>query len=111
MLHLFRPAAASVLLALIALPWVVHATPVTYDLEFETTGQSLWDTGTSYQLDQTKFLGAAWQNQATEIDPIVGDENTNVPNPLRVAYDLALAGCTALGFSSSICGAGSTPGA
>lgn len=101
--HPVRPAAVLALLACLALPWTVHATPVTYDLVFETSGQSLWDTGTSFKLEEKKFLGAAWQNQTTAIDLIVGDANTSVPNPLRAAYDLAFAACRALGFSSSVC--------
>ena len=44
-------------------PGTGRAIPFTYDLEFETTGQSIWDTGTAATLDKTAFLGAAWQDQ------------------------------------------------
>lgn len=79
------------------------AMPVAYDLSFETTGQSIWNTGSSYTLDQTTFLGVAWQDQTVGIDAIVGDESNNVFNPLRTAYDVAFAACTGLGFSASAC--------
>ena len=89
--------------ALLALPFVVQATPVTYDLSFETTGQSIWDTGTSTTLNKTTFLGAAWQDKTIALDAMIGDEDTNLINPLRVTYDLAFGACTGLGFSSSAC--------
>jgi len=85
------------------LPVTVQAVPFQYDLIFQTAGQSIWDTGASTTLDQTTFLGAAWQDQNVGVDLIAGDENTNLPNPLRIAYDAAFAACRGLGFSSSTC--------
>ena len=79
-----------------------QAIPTTYELSFSTTGQSIWDTGTSNILEKNEFLGVAWQDQGVDIDAIVGDETTNVPNPLRLAYDAAFATCR-LAFSSSVC--------
>jgi hypothetical protein len=89
--------------ALCALPATLLATPVIYDLSFQTSGQSIWDTGTSYQLDQTNFLGVAWQNKGVNIDLMAGDEDTDLINPLRLGYDAAFAACTGLGFSASAC--------
>lgn len=98
-----RRAAITIFTALLFLPLVVHAVPITYDLEFNTTGQSIWDTGSSYTLDQSKFIGAAWQDKSAGIDLLVGNENTNVINPLRFGYDTAFASCRGLGFSASAC--------
>lgn len=95
--------AGALVVGLLAMPFVAHATVVTYDLAFETSGQSIWNTGASTTLDQTTFLGAAWQDKSIDIDLMAGDASTNVINPLRVTYDLAFAACTGLGFSSSAC--------
>ena len=91
-------AAASILLVV---PLTAQAVRFTYELEFQTTGQSLWDTGTETTLDKTAFLGAAWQDKSARLDLIAGNEDTNVPNPLRVAYDAAFGACRGLGFSAS----------
>lgn len=88
--------------AMLLTPAVVRAVPVQYDLSFETTGQSIWNTGTSFTLNQRSFIGAAWRDQTTGIDGIIGEGQT-VPNPLRITYDAAFAACRALGFSSSSC--------
>jgi hypothetical protein len=90
-----------------ALPSTVRATVVTYDLSFDTTGQSIWDTGTSFTLDKTTFLGVAWEDKTVGFDAIVGDADTTVPNPLRLAYDIAFAACDLL-FSASVCINGQT---
>jgi hypothetical protein len=79
-----------------------QAIPTTYELSFSTTGQSIWDTGTANILEKNEFLGVAWQDQGVNIDAIAGDETTNVPNPLRLAYDAAFATCR-LAFSASVC--------
>ncbi|WP_448551074.1 hypothetical protein [Thalassotalea montiporae] len=81
----------------------VQANLLQYDLSFTTSGQSIWDTGDSFMLDQRSFLGAQWQDQQVDIDLIAGREDVNVINPLRTAYDIAFAGCRALGNSSSTC--------
>ena len=95
-------ALAVALSGLLVLPLAAHATAITYDLSFETNGQSIWDTGDSFMLNKKQFLGAAWQDANTNIDAIVGDASTSVPNPARVAYDAAFATCR-LGFSASVC--------
>ena len=92
---------AAVLCALLVAPGAVRAIPFQYDLTFQTTGQSIWDTGSAATLNQTTFLGAAWTDKQSSAGLIVGDDMT--PNPLRAAYDLTFAGCTGLGFSSSVC--------
>jgi len=98
-----RLPAALTLLATLGLAPGAWAMPVQYDLNFSTTGQSLWGSGESFTLNQTTFLGAAWQDKRATVDLLTGDESTNLPNPLRVAYDGAFAGCRALGFSASVC--------
>lgn len=96
-------AAALALTAMSCAPLSVHAIPVQYDLSFSTSGQSLWGSGESFTLNQSTFLGAAWQNKQAGIDLMAGNEDTNVINPLRITYDGLFAGCRALGFSSSAC--------
>ncbi len=96
---IMAPAACLLLLS----PTIVGAVPFTYDLEFETKGQSLWDTGSAATLSKKSFLGAAWQDQSAKLDLIAGEEDVNVRNPLRIAYDAAFGACRGLGFSSSAC--------
>ena len=100
-------AAAAVAITLLASTAAVRAAPTTYELTFETTGQSIWDTGTSNVLNKTQFLGVAWQDQGVSIDAIAGDATNNVLNPTRVAYDAAFATCN-LAFSASACINGQT---
>lgn len=80
-----------------------YAVPAQYDLTFETSGQSMWDTGSSFRLDETKFIGVQFQDANVNLDLIVGDEDTSVPNPLRIIYDGAFGLCRGLGFSSTTC--------
>lgn len=89
--------------AILWLPVSANAALVEYDLTFETSGQSIWGFGSSFTMQSTTFLGAQWQDKKAGIDLIVGDEDTNVINPLRIAYDGAFAACRALGFSSTAC--------
>jgi hypothetical protein len=96
-------AAALALAAMSSAPLPVHAIPVQYDLSFNTSGQSLWGSGESFTLNQSTFLGAAWQDKQAGIILMAGDEDTNVINPLRLAYDGAFGACRGLGFSSSAC--------
>jgi hypothetical protein len=102
-LRLFRWSLAPAACLFVLLPGIAGAVPVTYDLEFETSGQSLWNTGTSATLNKTAFLGAAWEDKSAKLDLIAGEEDTNVPNPLRIAYDVAFGACQGLGFSASAC--------
>jgi hypothetical protein len=89
-------------MVLLGAPPAALAAVVQYDLQFETSGQSIWDTGDAYMLDETKFLGAQWNDKTVSIDAIAGDETNNVLNPLRVTYDAAFATCN-LAFSASAC--------
>lgn len=102
MYGVFRQAATAVLWLIFIFPFAAHAVPSTYDLTFKTTGQSIWDHGSSVTLDQTTFLGAAWQDKSAGINLIAGDEDTNVINIFREAYDVAFAACN-LAFSASSC--------
>ena len=94
----------ALLAAMLCAPLAANAVPVSYDLTFQTSGQSLWDTGTSFTLDQTTFLGAAWTDKTTEINGIIG-EGATVPNPARAVYDGALLACRGLGNSTPFIGA------
>lgn len=102
-MRIFHWVLASAACVLLLSPAAVLAVPFTYELEFETSGQSLWDTGSAATLNKTSFIGAAWQDQSAELDLIAGDEDVNVPNPLRIAYNAAFGACRGLGFSSSAC--------
>ncbi|MEM7004017.1 MAG: hypothetical protein AAF529_24750 [Pseudomonadota bacterium] len=79
------------------------ATPVQYDLEFQTSGQSMWGTGEAFQFEKTQFLGAQWQDKSAGFNAIAGSADSSIINPARIAYDTAFAGCRALGVSSSGC--------
>ncbi|MCB2102288.1 MAG: PEP-CTERM sorting domain-containing protein [Rhodobacterales bacterium] len=87
----------------LALSSAAQAIPVQYDLTFETSGQSLWDTGTAVTLDKTQFLGAAWQDKSVGLDLITGSDDTTLPNPAWLTYQAALGTCTTLGNSTSDC--------
>ena len=98
-----RRVAALTLATLLAWPFAVQSLPATYDLSFSTSGQSIWGSGDAFILDETKFIGVAWQDQNAGVNLIVGDDDTNLLNPLRVTYDAAFRACTGLGFSASAC--------
>ena len=101
-------APSAIALLAVLLPAQAHAVPVvSYDLNFETTGQSLWGPGSALQLNETKFLGLEWNNQTVSLDAIAGDATTQIPNPLRLGYDTAFAACTLL-YSANICINGQT---
>jgi len=57
------------------------------DLNFETSGQSMWNTGTSYQLDETVFYGAEWENKKVTVGSIAGGRS-NVCVPLLGCTDV-----------------------
>lgn len=99
---------ASAILAALAFSATAAAAPIHYDLSFQTSGQSIWGSGASTQLNQTTFLGASWDDATNRAGVIVGDNDTSLPNPLRGAYDVAFAACRALGNSSSACINGQT---
>ena len=84
------------------LSFTTQATVVTYDLSFETNDQSIWDTGTSYQLNKTNFMGVAWEDQKVNLDLMAGSANDQFINIDRVTYDAAFGLCT-LAYSASTC--------
>lgn len=50
------------------------AAPITYSsLQFETAGQSLWDSGEAYILDESTFIGAQWSGLNVSAGDIAGD--------------------------------------
>ena len=102
-MRIFHWVMASAACVLLLSPAAVLAVPFTYELEFETSGQSLWDTGSAATLNKTSFIGAAWEDKSAKLDLIAGEEDVNVRNPLRIAYDGAFGACRGLGFSSSAC--------
>ncbi|MEZ5559733.1 MAG: hypothetical protein R3E86_14470 [Pseudomonadales bacterium] len=71
-----------------------------------TTGQSMWESGPESVFARETFLGTKWGTYAgddparLELGTIVGDEHTQVPltggtipNPVRIAWDGAMAAC------------------
>jgi len=44
-------------------------------LFFESSGQSMWDTGTAFQASDSVFLGAQWTNRTATIGGIAGSAN------------------------------------
>ncbi len=51
---------------------------VIYDsglLSFESSGQSMWDTGSAFQASNSVFLGAQWSNRTATIGGIAGSAN------------------------------------
>ena len=74
-------------MALLLGPGLTAAVPVGYDLTFQTSGQSIWGTGTSTRLDGTTFLGAAWQDQRVAIGGIGGHADTDLINLDRSLLD------------------------
>lgn len=79
-----------------------YAGLTSYELNFNTNGQSIWDTGDSFILRDSTFLGAQWQDQKVGFDSIAGSASSNVPNPARIAYDTAFAACNLVN-SASVC--------
>ena len=89
-----------------------HALVSTYDVSFETSGQSIWGAGESYTLDETKFIGAQWTDKTTSLGGIAGSASEHVPgtggtipNPLYPAAWLAWQACDITPF----CDPGSKP--
>lgn len=51
---------------------------VIYDagtLAFESTGQSMWDTGTAFRMQDSVFVGTQWANKTATIGGIAGNAN------------------------------------
>ena len=67
-------------------------------ISFQTSGQSLWAAGTS--AEETAAFSTTLVDSTRTLDI---DESADVPNPLVVAYDVALDACKDLGFSGSEC--------
>lgn len=54
------------------------STATIYDagpLVFESTGQSMWDSGTAFRKEESVFLGTQWENKTATIGNIYGDAN------------------------------------
>jgi hypothetical protein len=63
--------------ALLASPLMANAT-VLYDagaLDFQSSAQSMWGTGSAFSKHQTAFLGAQWSNKQATLGGIVGSQN------------------------------------
>ncbi len=92
---MFKQATAWVAVAAL-FPFAATAVPVSYNgLSFQTADQSIWDTGDSFILNETKFIGAQWSGLSTNLDLLAGSENARVPgtggtvpNPLYAAWVL-----------------------
>lgn len=95
-------ATLSLLLALLGTSSPSIASVVNYELQFETAGQSIWDTGSSFTLNESRFIGAQWTDKTATVNAIVGDQDTSLFNPLRTTYDIAFAACN-VAFSASAC--------
>ncbi len=44
-------------------------------LNFNSNGQSMWDTGTAFRKEESVFLGAEWSNRTATIGSIAGSAN------------------------------------
>lgn len=74
----FMLAPLFLLLGIFLTPGKSIAIPYTAELNFETSGQSMWNTGSSYRLDETVFYGAEWTNERIEVGEILGSRNAEV---------------------------------
>ena len=63
----------------------VHALPTTYDLSFESSGQSMWGAGTAFRKEESAFVGTQWTNKTAPFGTIVGSVSS-IPNPLYAAW-------------------------
>jgi hypothetical protein len=50
-------------------------------LAFESSGQSMWDSGTAFRKEDSVFLGAQWTNKTASIGGIAGSANEVVIPP------------------------------
>jgi hypothetical protein len=48
-------------------------------LNFESSGQSMWGSGTAFRKDESVFLGAQWSNKTASFGGIEGSANEHVP--------------------------------
>ncbi len=78
---MFKFSRASLYVAIVALsPVAATAVPVLYDgLTFQTSDQSIWDSGDAFILNRTEFIGAQWSGLSTSLDLMVGNSRTRVP--------------------------------
>lgn len=52
---------------------------VMYDtgsLDFESSGQSMWDSGSAFRREESVFVGSQWSNRTATIGGIVGNQDT-----------------------------------
>ena len=50
----------------------------TGDLDFQSTGQSIWASGTAFRKSESVFVGTQWSNKTATIGGIAGDANAVV---------------------------------
>ncbi|MFK7913133.1 MAG: PEP-CTERM sorting domain-containing protein [Pseudomonadales bacterium] len=87
---------------------------VNYEAAFESSGQSMWQSGDSGSLDINQFVGLSW-DETVNVNTIAGNARERVPgtggtipNPARGLYNIALASCKLL-YSESTCKRGGRP--
>lgn len=69
---------AAALFILSALVFSQAQAAIIYDsgaLNFNSEGQSMWDTGTAFRKEESVFLGAEWSNRTATIGGITGSAN------------------------------------
>jgi hypothetical protein len=91
--HWLKTFAAAALLGLSFLTGAAHAGVISQDLNFSSTNQSMWGSGSALQLDQTQFIGTTW-NTGTSQGGFSGG-TTKILNPLWVAWNLCPVFCPA----------------
>lgn len=69
-----------------------HALLTTYDLSFETSGQSMWGAGTAFRKQESAFLGTQWTNKTAPFGGIAGGVSS-IPNPLYALWVICPAFC------------------
>lgn len=76
--------------------WLVAATAsatvISQDVSFGSQNQSMWKTGTAYQLNQNQFIGATW-NKSVKAGPGFTGGTTQVINPAWVLWHLCFINC------------------
>lgn len=73
-------------------------------LNFESSAQSMWDSGTAFRKEESVFVGTEWTNKSVTIGEIFGDQETVIiegTNDVKVTwYEPKIN----LGFTSIGCG-------
>lgn len=68
--------AAMAMATALSLSATVHATTLNFDLQFETSDQSIWDTGNAFSFNDDRFLGLEFNESVDEsfTIPLIFDE-------------------------------------